>query len=223
MRTNGFRAALCISLFGLIALCADAAYAYEVEGFRSARFGQKETEVTAAIAKDLGVKKTDIVHKENDEMGVTVLSARLSKFEPLDIPATISYVLGYKCRCLVQVTIVWDFPEKENENLRRMAMRGIGALAGKFIGEKWGENETAVNRLPKEAKIGDKSALVFFRGQNSEGGAITLMGAPVLIEKSKEPNKTDPVANVDHLKSVSLVYEQNAANPDVHRVDVSGF
>lgn len=206
-----------------VLLLSGAAHAYEVDGFRSARFGQKEADVLEAAAKDLGVKKEAFARKEDSDAGVTILSAKVQKFEPLDLPATVNYALGYKCKCLIQVSIVWSFPDKETEDMRRTALRGVGALAGKFVSEKWGEKETAVNRLPKDVKIGDKSTIIFFRGQNGEGGAITLAGGPVFIEKNKDASKTEPVANIDQIKTISLIYEQNATNPDIHRVDVSGF
>lgn len=200
---------------------ASAAQAGEVDGFRSARFGQKENEVMAAAAKDLGVKENAFARSKDETLKVSVLTAKLPRFAPLDVPATVNYVFGYKCNCLMQVSVAWDMPDAKNVEARKSAMRGVGALAGKFQAQKWGKDETVVNRLPGEAKEGEESTIIFFRGQNKEGGAITLAGAPVKMEKGKSSEGL--VANIDNLKNVTLIYEKNALEPDIYRVDVSGF
>jgi len=167
------------------------------------------------------VKKDAIERKTDEALGVVVLSAKVASFAPLELPATVNYVMGSKCACLVQVNMAWEFPKAEKDGARKTAMRGVGALVGKFTQDKWGKDETIVNRLPKEAKEGEDGMIIFFRGQNAKGGAITLAAAPVKLEKA--PGKTELVANVDHLAYVSLVYEKNALEPDVQRTDVSGF
>lgn len=207
-------------LIGSMAL-AGAAKAAEVEGFRSARFGQKENEVLAIAAKDLGIKENAFSRSKDESLKVSVLSAKLQRFAPLDASASVNYVFGHKCNCLMQVTVSWDLPDVKDVEGRKTAMRGVGALAGKFQSQKWGKDETIVNRLPGEAKEGEESTILFFRGQNKAGGAITLAGAPVKMEKGK--NAEGLVANVDNLKNVTLIYEKNALEPDVYRVDVSGF
>lgn len=217
-----------LSLGVLLGMGASA-QAYQVTGFRSAQFGQKEPEVIAAAMKDLGVKREAIEKKPDEALGVSVLSAKVVGFAPLELPATVNYVFGNKCNCLMQVNIVWAFPKTEIAGVRKKAMRGVGALVGKFMGEKWGKDETLVSRLPKELKEGEESIIVFFRGQSADGSAITLAGAPVKLEKTLQ-NKEKPdakggglVANVDKLQSVSLVYEKDTKSPDVARVNVNGF
>ena len=209
-----------VALIGAMAL-ASAAQAGEVDGFRSARFGQKEKEVIAAAVKDLGVKAEAIKTTKDDSLKVTVLSAKLPRFAPLETAATVNYVMGYQCNCLMQVSVSWDIPEGKDVEARKTAMRGVGALVGKFQAQKWGKDETVVNRLPGEAKEGEESTIIFFRGQNKDGGAITLAGAPVKMEKGKAGEGL--VANIDNIKGVSLIYEKDAAKPDIYRVDVSGF
>jgi hypothetical protein len=54
------------------------------------------------------------------------------------------------------------------------------------------------------------------------GSAVTLIGASAKLEKDK--NKPDAMtANVDGMKAVSIVYERNAADPDINKVYVTGF
>ncbi len=209
-----------VALIGCMAL-AGAAQASDIDGFRSARFGQKEKEVMAAAVKDLGVKENAFKTTKDEALKVTVLSTKLTKFAPLDVPATINYVMGYQCNCLMQVSVTWDLPEGKDVESRKTAMRGVGALVGKFQSQKWGKDETVVNRLPGEAKEGEESTIIFFRGQNKDGGAITLAGAPVKMEKGK--GSEGLVANIDNIKAITLIYEKDAAKPDIYRVDVSGF
>jgi len=80
----------------------------EVSGFRSAHFGMNETEVRAAIIRDLGVKPADIKSEPNRGEQTTVLTVRAPEVLPGGGTADVSYVLGYKTHQLIQVGITWS-------------------------------------------------------------------------------------------------------------------
>ena len=208
---------------------AHAAQAEEVTGFRSAHFGANEKAVTDAISADLGVKAGDVQRAQDPAAKVTTLTAKTKFFEPLNLPASITYVLGYKCNCLIQVNVLWELPEGTTVDQRKTAMVAIGALTNHLMERNWGKDEALTNRVTGDVKEGSENAIVFFRGQNKSGGAITLAGAPVKMTKAEKApeasaKKTEALAaNIDAIKSVLLTYEKDAVNPDAYRVNVNGF
>ncbi len=215
-----------ILLAGVLGLAlAEPAQAAEVTGFRSARFGDGEKAVISAASADLGIKAGDLKRTEDPAAKVTTLTAKVKNFAPMNLPASITYVLGYKCKCLTQVGILWDFPEGTTTEQRKTALIGINALVNRFMGEAWGKDETITNRVMGDVKEGSENPIVFFRGQNKNGGAITLAGAPVKMTKAAKDGKKDEAlsANIDGIRNISLSYEKDAVNPDVYRVDVTGF
>lgn len=91
-----------------------------------------------------------------------------------------------------------------------------------FQSEGWGKDESFINRIAGDSKGGASNGVIFFRGQNKQGGAVTLVGAPVKMSKdTTKPNAMN--ANVDGLKAVALIYQRDATHPDVNKVDVSGY
>jgi len=215
-----------VALFAL--LCCTRAQAAEVMGFQNAHFGADEKEVIAAATKDLSIKAGDIEIKKDDQTKVTILSAKIKDYAPLNMAATINYVLGYKCNCLTRVVVQWDFPEPTSTEQRKSAMLAVGALIGKLNEKGWGKEEVVMNRMLGDVKEGSEGAVVFFRGQDKQNQAITLAGAPVKMEKNAKASKAGPktdalAANIDKIKTVSLIYEKDAVNPDIYRVDVSNF
>lgn len=204
---------------------SSTAHAADVSGFRSARFGATESEVMKAIKNDLGVKEANVHRTQDATTRVTVLEVKLKAFTPMNLPATMTYVLGYKCNCLMQVGISWAFPDNASVEQRKTAMMGVGALVDRFTKMKWEKDEVVTGRAMGEVKDGSDNALVFFRGQNKKNEAITLIGAPVKMSKNaKDPKKEDSfAANIDEIKTISLSYEKDVVNPDIYKVDVSGF
>ena len=213
-----FVAAAALSLLAIGSAHADA----EIDGFRSAHFGDNEKAVVDAATADFGVKPADILHTHDGNTKVTALAVKLKNFEPLNLPATLTYVLGYKCNCLTQVSVVWDFPSDITVDQRKTAMMGVGALVQHLQGRGWDKDEVALNRVTGEVKDGSENAVIFFRGQNKAGSAATLLGAPVkMVKKDKKDENLS--ANVDGIKNILLTYEKDVANPDVYHIDVKGF
>ena len=211
-----------------------------VTGFRAAQFGTDEKAVIEAAKKDLKVDASAI-RKTQDRIGkITTLSVNVPDFPPLNLPATVNYVLGYKCACLVQVNIGWTFPESATNEQRTTAMAGVVALVNRFASRPWDKDKAVVNRAAGQVAEGSENALIFFHGQNAQGSAITLLGGPVKMtktsangapsddKKSESASKTDGAASplaadVDGIKTVRLLYEKDAAHPDIYRPDADSF
>ncbi|MDD3181803.1 MAG: hypothetical protein PHD48_03235 [Alphaproteobacteria bacterium] len=218
-----------LTALSVMCLWASGAQAMEITGFRSAEFGQKEAQVAEAAQKDLKVSAAQVKKNIDKTAGVTVLSVDLKSFEPLSLPAEVSYVLGSKCNCLTQVIVSWRFPERTTMETRGVAMQGIAGLAGHFSQGSWGKNETITNRVMSQAKEGEDNTIIFFRGQNPSGSAVTLLASPVKMMKPKDAKKGSKdanealAANIDGIAVVSLSYEKDSKNPDIKKMDLSGF
>lgn len=211
-----------------------------VTGFRAAQFGTDEKAVIEAVKKDLKVDSSAI-QKTHDPIGrITTLSVKVPDFAPLNLPATVNYVLGYKCACLVQVNIGWTFPASVTSEQRTSAMAGVIALVNRFASRPWDKDKAIVNRAAGQVAEGSENALIFFHGQNAEGSAITLLGGPVKMTKtaangaqageknSESASKADSAASplsadVDGIKTVTLLYEKDAVHPDIYRPEADSF
>src|ERR1700730_8316476 len=82
----------------------------KIEGFRSARWGMDAAQVKAAIQKDFGVPTEKMKTEENAAERTTVLTITVSDLLEGAGPARISYILGYKTKKLIQVTVLWGTP-----------------------------------------------------------------------------------------------------------------
>lgn len=206
--------------FFAIALIAVAAHAADIKGFRSAQFGNNEAEVRAAIKKDLKVADSQIAKNKDDVAGVSTLQVTLKSFEPLDLPATITYTLGYKCSCLVQVAINWD-----GANVARdpaLFLNRLGALHGYLQRLGWEKDQVLTNKLLGEPKDGQDGVVLFFRGEDKNRAALSLLGMGVKVTTAKDASKNTDV-NLDNIKSVVLVYDKNPQNPDLYTIEAGKF
>jgi hypothetical protein len=237
---RGLLSAAVLAAMALGASASAPANEVPVTGFRAAQFGSDEKAVTEAVKKDLKVDGSAI-QKTHDPIGkITTLSVKVPDFAPLDLPATVNYVLGYKCACLVQVNIGWTFPASATSEQRTTAMAGVVALVNRFASRPWDKDMAVVNRAAGQVADGSENALIFFHGQNAQGSAITLLGGPVKMtktsangapagdKKSEGASKTDGAASplaadVDGIKTVTLLYEKDAAHPDIYRPDADSF
>lgn len=206
-------------LFGLgvVFLSLQWAFAAEVNGFRSAKFGQKESEVIAALKKDLGVTDKEVTTLTDPQTSMKVLSVKLKGFEPLEQPAVVNYVFGYECSCLTQVSVNWDVSAMKDQ--KTMLVR-LGSLVNYFQGLSWKEGESITSKLLGNPKSGEEATLIFFRGQSDNKSSVTLLGAPVKVKLSKD-KKMD--ANIDEIKNIVLIYDHNTEKVDSYFIQPGKF
>lgn len=221
---------ICAAAFLLMSTYVYAADLPPIDGFRSARFGANEGIVRAAINKDFGVAADKIKEQADPRTATKSLEVALTKLEPINVPATISYILGYKCRCLIQVNVVWNLPENNTVAQRDEALVGASALAKHFAGKSWSGGEVLSDRISGEPKEGLVTNYFFFRGVAPSGHAVTVWGAPVTLVKAKGSppsadgkNESGLTADIDKLRTIAVTYELNVKSPDLRRVSVDGF
>ena len=82
----------------------------KLEGFRSARWGMDAAQVKAAIQKDFAIAADKVKTEENAAERTTILTVTVNDILEGAGPARVSYVLGFKTKKLIQVTILWGTP-----------------------------------------------------------------------------------------------------------------
>lgn len=192
--------------------------AAEIKGFRTAKFGDSESAIKTAIKKDFQIQDSAITTKSDQQTGVTVLEIALPIFEPLDLPAKVTYTMGYKCKCLMQVAINWNASGIATDPAK--FLNRLGVLHNYLQRLGWDEKQVMRNKLLGEPKDGQDGAVLFFRGETSSQAAVSLLGVGVKVAVSKEKNAD---VNLDNIKNIILVYDRSVQNPDVYSIEAGKF
>jgi hypothetical protein len=172
-----------------------------IDGFRSAKFGMNEKQVRQAIAKDFKAYESTLNRKLNFAEKTTVLVIHNPKLLEIGGGADIGYIMGFKSKKLIQVSIEWG--KGVDENFSPDDMLAISnELRNHFLKKKFKKLE-AVNQ-----KIDDIRILVF-RGQDEKGRTIIL---GLTIPKGKDG---ETLKDVKKNMSLVLHYILNPENPDL--------
>lgn len=215
---------ICVLWIGLIPI----GLAVTVSGFLHAQFGDKEEIVTEAIRSDFGNSQAIESLSKDAATGTKTLKIKLARLDPINLPATVSYIFGYKCNCLIQVSVVWQLPKKITAKERKEFLATISDLSKNFANRPWGSGEILTGRVSGEIKENQTTNYFFFRGVAEDHSAITVWGAPVTIVKAKseperESQQTSLTANIDALETLGVNYELNVKRPDLKRVSNQNF
>ena len=208
------------SLSDNAARAVEASRAYDVKGFRGARFGMNEAALHAIIAKDLGVKKDEIRVEDNTVQRTRALVVETATLDPGPGRAIVSYVLGYKSRELIQVNIVWGLDDKlqKQENALQDIYAAGSILTDYFAGNAWREGGVIRNAVI------DPTTLVMFRGEDADSGAaeIILGNVPIVLnqEGSSSPADAPALAGPSYLR---LSYIADRTNPDIYALAKGDF
>ncbi len=182
-----------------------------VAGFRSAKFGQSEAEVRAAIAKDFKIKPDAIHFIESSTEKTRALIIRAPDVIPVQGSGTaeISYVLGHGSGRLIQVSLFWS--KATDPKLTPDQLVANAALLNEYFRAKAVTPSEDRGLVP----LSDGRFLLF-RGQDAQKRTVMLIARGPLQ------------ANSDGSRSVVidtlwLYYVQNFENPDVFRLPPGSF
>ncbi|MHC8333122.1 hypothetical protein [Pseudomonas sp. LB3P25] len=132
-----------------------------VKKFQSAYFGSREAAVKQAIVTDFNVKESDIKVTEDARSGTRILEVSLPSFEPLEVPATVRYLFGYKCQCLNQVNVDWKLPELMTAEKRDVLMMAVSKLVKRLSEKDWLADQVTTDRAIDDVKAGPPVPFVF--------------------------------------------------------------
>lgn len=201
--------------FGLVAgiqadgFAQDKASDAAVEGFRSAKFGNKIADVKKAIEKDLGVKAKDVNQRTLYPERREALIAEATDLLPESGKAVVSYHFGYKSQKLDQVNIVWDGSQG-----REKVLATAFSLQNYFLAQNFPEKDRIVN-----GRLGD-GATVMFRARDSKGRLVDLRLLQQPLPEGKDAKDVKPE---DQKLSLVLIYAANPDNPDRFEVEKGAF
>jgi len=189
--------------------------AYNVDGFRDARFGMSEQDVRGVVTKDFGVKPADITSTVNPVEGTTVLTVKVASLDPGPGPAVVAYIFGYASKKLIQVNVAWGDESTSKSDPNSMIASGT-RLERYFAGYSWSKDTTRAG-IP----VGPNT-VVLFSGEDNKTGAVRLIldGVKYQMERDgKESTSPDPKGPPKLL----LNYIANRDNPDVAKIEKGKF
>jgi hypothetical protein len=179
----------------------------EVKGFRSALFGMSEAEVRAAAAKDFGVSADALKSTQNGAEHTQALTMKAQDVLPDGGAAEIAYVLGYKTKKLIQISVTWSKTTDDKLTPERLTSNAE-SLRTYFLKAGY-KPDTIVSNAPVS------NGILLFRGADGSGHTTALV-----LEGAFSGDKAHPTLSPSGLR---LFYLADAKNPDVYRIQPGKF
>jgi len=180
---------------------------YRLAGFRSANFGMTADQVRQAIRKDFNVAADKIETAENAVERTQILAVTVPDLLPSAGPAQVAYVIGYRTRQLVQVTVTWG--GTVNPQLApAAAIDSARMLQGYLAGLGYKADTVATNLAQPDGSI------VVFRGDDAQGRRTILVLGGVAAPEGQKP-AGPPVLQISYIR--------DPATPDVFQIRKGDF
>jgi len=187
---------------------ATAGAAYELTGFRSARFGMTEQELRAAIGKDFGAKASALKAADNPLDQTKVLSLSVPELLPKGGTAEVNYTLGFKSKRLIQVTLIWSKASDPAITADMITANGT-LLASYFAGQGYQAN-TLVQNKPSG------NGLILFQGSDAQGRTTQALLEGTIAQGENGNASLTPT-------QLTVRYVQDPKTPDVYKLPPGQF
>jgi len=189
---------------------------YEVEGFRTAKFGMDEAAVKRAITADFNVKDSAISKEVNPIDRTTVLSITAKDVLPEIAIARVHYILGYSQKKLFQVVLTWGTGTSETAAGNTSVLNGAQLLLNYFVGLSFKPESRIVN-----AQLPDGNALLF-QGTDEKGRVVQLQYGTV-PEPARKGETTEESKTPSRIPYGRLVYVEDPKNMDIFKIKPGQF
>lgn len=189
---------------------------YEVNGFRTARFGMDEAAVKRAIAADFNVRESTISKETNPIDRTTVLTITAKDVLPEIAVARIHYILGYKEKKLFQIVLTWGAGTSETQPGNTSVLAGAQELLNYFVSQSFKPENRIVN-----AQTADGNALLF-QGIDDRGRVVQLQYG-TLAETAKKGETSEDGKTPTRLPWGRLVYVEDPKNMDIFKIKPGQF
>jgi hypothetical protein len=189
---------------------------YQVEGFRSAKFGMDEAAVKRAIQADFNVKDSAISKEVNPVDRTTILTITAKDVLPEISVARIRYIIGYSQKKLFQVVLMWGAGASETTPANTSVLGGAQELLNYFVGQSFKPESRIVN-----AQLPDGTALLF-QGVDEKGRVVQLQYGTV-PEPPRKGETPDPAKTPPRIPYGRLVYVEDPKNLDIFRIKPGQF
>lgn len=189
---------------------------YQVEGFRSAKFGMDEAAVRRAIQADFNVKESAISKEVNPVDRTTILGITAKDVLPEISVARVRYIIGYSQKKLFQVVLMWGAGVSETTAANTSVLGGAQELLSYFVGQSFKPENRIVN-----AQLPDGTALLF-QGVDEKGRVVQLQygTVPEPPRKGETADETKPPPRLPYGR---VVYVEDPKNLDIFRIKPGQF
>src|SRR5205085_677065 len=140
---------------------SESGEAFQVEGFRSARWGMTDAQVKAAIRKDFNIPPEKVQTEENPSERTTVMTVTVGDLLEGAGKARVSYILGDANKKLIQVNIVWGTTIDPQVKAGRI-VASANQLRALFLGYPY-QADTVASDVPTA-----DGTITVFQGQDAE-------------------------------------------------------
>ena len=178
-----------------------------IDGFRSAKFGMDEKQLLRAISKDFRIPKTKIKNLTNPIEKITALEVTVPKLLAFGGPARVQYILGYKSKKLVNVSVLWGEGVAKKVDANGI-VDAANFLKNHFLKKQYVKGKTIVGQRMNDAEM------LIFRGFDKKKRAI------VLVLRAPATNKGIDPENLKQEFRLKLQYLRNPFAPDVFRPSI---
>ena len=177
-----------------------------IDGFRSAKFGYKEGDVLRAIKKDFKINKNGVSRVINQQEKTVTLGIDVKDLLAGSGLSKIFYILGYKSKRLIHVSVIWGRPVQKKPNAEAVVSTA-NQLRNYFAQKKYQKNGFALN-----AQLGEGVILVF-QGKDKKGRAARLL---LSNPKNKDGEAGENI-------TLTLSYIEKPEDPDVFKIKDGDF
>jgi hypothetical protein len=180
---------------------------FKLSGFRSANFGMSADQVRQAIRRDFNIAADKIETAENGAEKTQILAITVPDLLPGGGPAQIAYVLGFRTRQLVQVTVTWGGPI--NPQLTAATAIDLARiLQGHLTSVGYKTGTIAVNVAQPDGTV------IVFRGDDAQGRRTIAVLAGVAAPEGQRP-AGPPMLQISYIRDTQ--------NPDVFQIRKGDF
>lgn len=180
---------------------------FKLTGFRSANFGMTADQVKQAIKRDFGIGPEKIETAQNGVERTQILAVTVPDLLPNGGPAQVAYVIGFRSKQLVQVSVTWG--GGVNPQLAPAAAIEVARMLQNYLAGVGYKADTIATNLAQP-----DGSVIAFRGDDAQGRRTILVVGGVAAPEGQKP-AGPPV--------VQIAYIRDPQNPDVFQIKRGEF
>jgi len=178
-----------------------------IDGFRSAKFGMRRSEVTKAIFQDFGIASRNITIINHPKELTQSLSVTIEQLLPKSGKSQVVYVFGYKSKLLMQVNIFIGHGVDKSVTAQQVVN------SGNFLGNHLFRKRYQDDGLVAHARLNDGSVLIL-RGKDQKGRMVLLR-----LSDPQSSNKDNEGLKI----GLNLSYIEKPEQPDIYQLKEEDF
>lgn len=183
-----------------------------IDGFRSAKFGQTEAQVRAAIKDDFKLNDAAIKGATHPLEQTRSLSIAVRDLVANSGEAQIAYVFGFRSKTLIQVNILWNAPDPASAEI----VIGIGnALRDYFVSQT---SRFVKEQVKTNVQLAD-GRILLFQGTDDKARAVEL----VMVWAPRPQVQGQPADPRPGSAQLRLLYVLSPGNSDIQRIQPGSF